>query len=86
MASPFWCDLDCGGDRFWGDSWQREGRAGACTRGGCGTLSAISGRRAAVVAGGCFWGVGAVFQQVEDVITATSGYAGGSAKLQTMQR
>lgn len=34
----------------------------------------------AVVAGGCFWGVQAVFQHVKGVISATSGYAGGSAK------
>jgi peptide-methionine (S)-S-oxide reductase len=38
------------------------------------------GREAAVLAGGCFWGVQAVFQHVKGVITATSGYSGGSAK------
>ena len=38
------------------------------------------GRQAAVFAGGCFWGVQAVFQHVKGVITATSGYSGGSAK------
>jgi peptide-methionine (S)-S-oxide reductase len=32
-----------------------------------------------VLAGGCFWGVQAVFQHVKGVIGATSGYAGGSA-------
>src|SRR5215475_9337941 len=42
--------------------------------------SPVSGRQAAVVAGGCFWGVQAVFQHVKGVIAATSGYAGGSAK------
>jgi peptide-methionine (S)-S-oxide reductase len=31
-----------------------------------------------VVAGGCFWGVQAVFQHVKGVISAVSGYAGGS--------
>ncbi|HEX5971194.1 MAG TPA: peptide-methionine (S)-S-oxide reductase MsrA [Gemmatimonadaceae bacterium] len=31
----------------------------------------------AVFAGGCFWGVQAVFQHVKGVVTATSGYAGG---------
>jgi peptide-methionine (S)-S-oxide reductase len=30
-----------------------------------------------VFAGGCFWGVQAVFQHVKGVMTATSGYAGG---------
>jgi peptide-methionine (S)-S-oxide reductase len=35
--------------------------------------------RTAVVAGGCFWGVQAVFQHVKGVVSATSGYSGGSA-------
>jgi peptide-methionine (S)-S-oxide reductase len=34
----------------------------------------------AVVAGGCFWGIQAVFQHVKGVINATSGYSGGEAK------
>jgi peptide-methionine (S)-S-oxide reductase len=38
------------------------------------------GQQAAVIAGGCFWGVQAVFQHVRGVISATSGYSGGSAK------
>jgi peptide-methionine (S)-S-oxide reductase len=33
-----------------------------------------------VVAGGCFWGIQAVFQHVKGVVSATSGYSGGSAK------
>jgi peptide-methionine (S)-S-oxide reductase len=33
-----------------------------------------------VIAGGCFWGVQAVFQHVKGVISATSGYSGGDAK------
>jgi len=32
----------------------------------------------AVFAGGCFWGVQAVFQHVKGVVSATSGYAGGT--------
>jgi len=32
----------------------------------------------AVFAGGCFWGVQAVFQHVKGVVTATSGYSGGT--------
>ena len=32
----------------------------------------------AVVAGGCFWGVQGVFQHVNGVTSAVSGYAGGS--------
>ncbi|MEO8309082.1 MAG: peptide-methionine (S)-S-oxide reductase MsrA [Pseudomonadota bacterium] len=34
----------------------------------------------AVVAGGCFWGIQGVYQHVKGVISAVSGYAGGSAK------
>ena len=33
----------------------------------------------AVFAGGCFWGIEAVFEHVKGVKTAVSGYAGGSA-------
>jgi peptide-methionine (S)-S-oxide reductase len=42
--------------------------------------SAASGQQTAVVSGGCFWGIQAVFQHVKGVISATSGYSGGSAK------
>lgn len=34
----------------------------------------------AVFAGGCFWGVQAVFQHTQGVLSAVSGYAGGSAE------
>jgi peptide-methionine (S)-S-oxide reductase len=39
--------------------------------------SAKSAQETAVFAGGCFWGVQAVFQHVKGVISATSGYSGG---------
>lgn len=42
-------------------------------------LSATSSKQTAVLAGGCFWGVQAVFQHVKGVLEATSGYAGGAA-------
>jgi peptide-methionine (S)-S-oxide reductase len=38
------------------------------------------GQESAVFAGGCFWGVQAVFQHVKGVLSATSGYSGGEAK------
>jgi peptide-methionine (S)-S-oxide reductase len=38
------------------------------------------GQQTAVIAGGCFWGIQAVFQHVKGVINATSGYSGGGAK------
>jgi peptide-methionine (S)-S-oxide reductase len=43
-------------------------------------LASAPGQQTAVIAGGCFWGIQAVFQHVRGVITATSGYAGGTAK------
>jgi peptide-methionine (S)-S-oxide reductase len=43
------------------------------------TLTKQATPQTAILAGGCFWGVQAVFQHVKGVISATSGYAGGSA-------
>ena len=37
-----------------------------------------SGTETMVVSGGCFWGVQAVYRSVRGVISATSGYAGGT--------
>jgi peptide-methionine (S)-S-oxide reductase len=37
------------------------------------------GQASAVLAGGCFWGIQAVFQHVKGVKTAMSGYSGGEA-------
>jgi peptide-methionine (S)-S-oxide reductase len=42
-------------------------------------LSATSSSAVAVLAGGCFWGVQGVFEHVDGVLKAVSGYAGGSA-------
>ncbi len=42
--------------------------------------AAKPGKETVVFAGGCFWGVQAVFQHVRGVIDATSGYAGGEGK------
>jgi peptide-methionine (S)-S-oxide reductase len=39
-----------------------------------------SGQQTMVLAGGCFWGIQAVFQHVKGVISATSGYSGGTMK------
>ncbi len=40
-------------------------------------LAAAKSRETAVLAGGCFWGVQAVFEHLKGVLGATSGYAGG---------
>lgn len=41
-------------------------------------LAAKPGQETAVFAGGCFWGIQAVFQHVKGVKSAVSGYAGGN--------
>ncbi len=38
---------------------------------------AATGQQMAVLAGGCFWGVDAVFKHVRGVLSVVSGYAGG---------
>ena len=42
-------------------------------------LAPAKGQETAVVAGGCFWGVQAVFEHLRGVVSATSGYSGGNA-------
>ena len=42
-------------------------------------LATTKSQQTAVFAGGCFWGIEAVFDQVKGVSKAESGYAGGSA-------
>ncbi len=42
------------------------------------SLSAAKSEETAVIAGGCFWGIQAVFQHVKGVVSATSGYSGGA--------
>jgi peptide-methionine (S)-S-oxide reductase len=41
-------------------------------------VATAKGEQRIVLAGGCFWGVQAVFQHVKGVVRATSGYAGGT--------
>ena len=42
-------------------------------------LATAKGEQTAVLAGGCFWGIEAVFEHVKGVTRVESGYAGGSA-------
>ena len=44
------------------------------------TLAPQKGQETVVIAGGCFWGIQAVFQHVKGVSSATSGYSGGNVK------
>jgi peptide-methionine (S)-S-oxide reductase len=43
----------------------------------------VKGEQTAVFAGGCFWGVEAVFEHVKGVTDVKSGYSGGDAKTAT---
>ena len=49
-------------------------------------LAAAKGRETAVVAGGCFWGIQAVFERLKGVLRATSGYSGGAASTATYEK
>ena len=42
-------------------------------------LATTRGEQTAVLAGGCFWGIEAVFEHVKGVSKAVSGYSGGTA-------
>src|SRR5258708_12802692 len=49
-------------------------------------LAAAKGQETAVVAGGCFWGIQAVFERLKGVLQATSGYSGGAANTATYEK
>jgi peptide-methionine (S)-S-oxide reductase len=49
-------------------------------------VSSAKGEQTIVLAGGCFWGVQAVFQHVKGVVSATSGYAGGTVSSPTYEQ
>jgi len=48
-------------------------------------LAAAPGQETAIFAGGCFWGIQAVYQHVKGVKSAVSGYAGGSVASPTYE-
>jgi peptide-methionine (S)-S-oxide reductase len=49
-------------------------------------LAAAKGQESAVIAGGCFWGIQAVFQRLKGVLRSTSGYSGGAANTATYEK
>jgi peptide-methionine (S)-S-oxide reductase len=71
-------------------AWNRADAAGASTvlpdPAVDSPLATKSDQQTAVVAGGCFWGIQAVFQHVKGVKDATSGYSGGSAATAEYER
>jgi peptide-methionine (S)-S-oxide reductase len=50
------------------------------------TETVIEGAETAVLAGGCFWGVEAVFERLEGVYDVASGYSGGLAETASYYR
>jgi peptide-methionine (S)-S-oxide reductase len=65
----------------------KEGASGAVPGPAVDTaLAATRGEQEVVFAGGCFWGIQAVFQHVKGVISATSGYSGGEARTAEYER
>lgn len=49
-------------------------------------LVSAEGEQTAVLAGGCFWGVEAVFEHVKGVTDVRSGYSGGSASTASYEK
>jgi peptide-methionine (S)-S-oxide reductase len=49
-------------------------------------VAVTDGNQVAVFAGGCFWGMEAVFQHVNGVRSVTSGYGGGAAETATYEQ
>lgn len=41
-------------------------------------VAGARGQEVAILSGGCFWGMQAIFQHMKGVVSATSGYSGGS--------
>lgn len=46
----------------------------------------VAGQQVAILAGGCFWGMEAVFERLKGVNNVVSGYAGGARKDATYER
>ena len=49
-------------------------------------FAAARDKETAVMAGGCFWGIQAVYEHLKGVIHATSGYSGGAANTATYEK
>jgi peptide-methionine (S)-S-oxide reductase len=49
-------------------------------------VTGVKGPQVAILAGGCFWGMEAVFESIKGVKSVTSGYAGGSKETATYEQ
>ena len=43
-------------------------------------VASAKGQEVAVLSGGCFWGIQAIYQHMRGVVSATSGYSGGNVE------
>ncbi len=50
------------------------------------SASTVQGKQTAILAGGCFWGVEAVFEQLKGVSDVVSGFSGGDAATANYER
>ena len=66
-------------------SWSRPAEAASNVPPAAVVESSTARREVAVLAGGCFWGVEAVFEHVKGVTDVRSGFAGGNAKAANYQ-
>jgi peptide-methionine (S)-S-oxide reductase len=64
----------------WGDTWLRVSPEEFPDPVVDAAASETGGEQVAVLAGGCFWCVEAVYAAVDGVLAVTSGYAGGTAE------
>lgn len=60
--------------------WSHSAEAAAVVPPAATVEHSAAGREVAILAGGCFWGVEAVFEHVKGVSDVRSGFAGGSPK------
>ena len=56
------------------------------TCGGGNRMDRIDGKNIAVLGGGCFWCIEAVFERIDGILSAESGYAGGSRETPTYEQ
>ena len=79
IRSPRRCVLAAGAARRLAGAAVLRPRRASPSRRRRSTSRRAPGTETAVLAGGCFWGVQGVFQHVDGVTNAVSGYAGGDA-------